>query len=106
MKVCNGKSILLFFPPYNIEKVDILIDFMHMKIFLIDFFFVNLICAHTSIPNNFKTLNAIYFKSVVINHFKGLVKLLMYNLINYYSSVHIIVKHTFNALAIVYCTNV
>lgn len=30
----------------------------------------------------------------------------MYDLINYYSNIHIIVKHTFNALAIVYRTNV
>lgn len=67
---------------------------------------MNVICGPTSVPNSFKVLNAVYFKSVVINHFKGLVRILMYDLINYYSNIHIIVKHTFNALAIVYCTNV
>lgn len=73
-----------------------------MRIFLIDFFLMNLICGPTSIPNSFKILNVAYFKSVVIHHFKGLVKILIYNLTNYYSGIHIIVKHIFNALTIVF----
>lgn len=77
-----------------------------MRIFLIDFFLVNLICGPTSMPNSFKILNAVHFKSVVINHFKGFIKILIYSLINNYSNIHILVKHIFNALAIVYCTNV
>lgn len=67
---------------------------------------MNLICGPTSIPNSFKILDVGYFRSVVINHFKGLVKILMYDLINYYSTSHIIVKCTFNTLAIVYSTSV
>lgn len=51
-----------FFPPYNIEKVDILIDFTYIRIFLIDFFFVNLICGPTSIPSSFKNFECSIFQ--------------------------------------------